>query len=995
MTNHPTATVIRHLRALTECQEDSDEQLLLRYIARRDEAAFAALVRRHGAMVLSVCRRVLRHDHDAEDAFQATFLALARQAATVRSPRSLAAWLHGVAHRVSLRARTLAATHGTVPLNESVAAGRDSQDPSWREVSAALDDELGRLPERLRGPLVLCYLEGLTRDEAAARLGCSLGTLKHRLERGRELLRGRLQRRGLILPAVLAGVLLERVAVSRALAASTVTGAVGQSVPLRVLALAKGVGAPSPLKAAKIAAAFLLLTGALAGAIALAPPARQAPNQPQRPAERPREDEKPRLDALGDPLPDGAVAHLGSLRLFHGGTGAYRVALSPDAKLVVSTGAEGDNKLWDAVTGQELPLADGLRKALVFATKDKLLAAESVPGGYRLRDLASGKEVPADGVDVEAEKKKVARTDQDVSSPDGKLIARGDVKGVHLFDAAGKELPPPEDVPKDTPWSITFSPDGKLLAASYGSPAFVRVWDVATRKVVARELLGKDYRIHHTSFSADGKTLAGADGYGVTLWDVGTGKWLHDLGHVHRVVSLAFTPDGRTLITGADLDKVIRLWDPLTGKERGRWEGQESGAVGITLSPDGRLAAAGDWRTLRLVEVKGGREVARLGDGKDAVWWVAFSPDGKTVASTGSGAVRLWDVATGKQVRSFSEGTEYRLAFSPDGKYLATDDTSRNKVRLWEAATGQEVRQFVGRGRLLTHPAFSPDGAVLAAADSTGPARLYDVATGRELLALGDEVKGDKEQGYYALQFSPDGRTLATGSSWPDAAVRLWEVASGRERARFTGHQADVLSLAFSPDGSLLASGSADRTVVVWDVTGRHTARPRDTGLSDEELRGLWEALADADAAKAFGAVQTLAGSPRSALPFLKEHLRPAAADPKLMERLLKDLDSDQFATRDRATKEIRRLGDAAEPYLRTALDGDLSPEARRRVEGLLGELDPVRSPGVLRGPRAVEALEMIGGEDAKELLKALSAGDPAVRLTREAKASLARLSKR
>ncbi|HKB40338.1 MAG TPA: sigma-70 family RNA polymerase sigma factor, partial [Gemmataceae bacterium] len=195
MNGTPARTVIRHLRSLTERQSDtSDEHLLLGYLGRRDEEAFAALVRRHGAMVFSVCRRVLDDEHDAEDAFQATFLVLARRAAAVRSPGSLAAWLHGVACRISLKARAEAARRSAVPLCDSAVPA--PADPSWRDVRTVLDQELDRLPENLREPLVLCYLEGLTRDEAAARLSCPLGTLKGRLERGRELLRQRLVRRG-------------------------------------------------------------------------------------------------------------------------------------------------------------------------------------------------------------------------------------------------------------------------------------------------------------------------------------------------------------------------------------------------------------------------------------------------------------------------------------------------------------------------------------------------------------------------------------------------------------------------------------------------------------------------------------------------------------------------------------------------------------------------------------------------------------------------------
>src|SRR5262245_51558613 len=183
-----------------------DGELLDRFLRRQDEAAFAALVHRHGAMVLSVCRRVLRNPHDAEDACQATFLILARKAAAIRKRDAVGSWLHGVAVRVARDLRAKLARRAARPL----AAGDDVARPpggpealTWDEVRAALDEELRRLPEHYRAALVLCYLEGRSRDEAALQLGWSLATLRGRLERGRALLHARLVRRGLTLSAAL------------------------------------------------------------------------------------------------------------------------------------------------------------------------------------------------------------------------------------------------------------------------------------------------------------------------------------------------------------------------------------------------------------------------------------------------------------------------------------------------------------------------------------------------------------------------------------------------------------------------------------------------------------------------------------------------------------------------------------------------------------------------------------------------------------------------
>ncbi|MGO9468495.1 MAG: RNA polymerase sigma factor [Isosphaeraceae bacterium] len=178
-----------------------DDELLKRFAAQRDEVAFAALVARHGRMVLGVCRRVLHNEHDIEDAFQATFLVLVSRATAIRDGDLLGHWIYGVAHRVAVRARANAARRHVHEQNlTAVQAGVEppSCDGERRELRAVLDDELARLPELLRRPMVLCYLEGLTHEEAASRLRWPVGTVRSRLARGRDKLRGRLSRRGIM-----------------------------------------------------------------------------------------------------------------------------------------------------------------------------------------------------------------------------------------------------------------------------------------------------------------------------------------------------------------------------------------------------------------------------------------------------------------------------------------------------------------------------------------------------------------------------------------------------------------------------------------------------------------------------------------------------------------------------------------------------------------------------------------------------------------------------
>jgi RNA polymerase sigma factor (sigma-70 family) len=252
--------------------ELSDRELVERFAERADGESFAALVQRHGAMVLGVCRRVLSHEQDAEDVFQAVFLVLSRKAARLREKGTVGPWLYGVAYRLALRARHVARKQRERDLGQQPPTA-DPVDPledlTVREARLALDEELADLPERERGPLVLCYLQGLTRDEAARQLGCPIGTLKSRLDRGRAALQKRLARRGLGLPTVLATLLMTRAA------SSGVSPTLSTATLEAVRTFARGAGrssadAKSAVSAKSADLAEAMLRSTLAGKFALA-----------------------------------------------------------------------------------------------------------------------------------------------------------------------------------------------------------------------------------------------------------------------------------------------------------------------------------------------------------------------------------------------------------------------------------------------------------------------------------------------------------------------------------------------------------------------------------------------------------------------------------------------------------------------------------------------------------------------------------------------------
>jgi RNA polymerase sigma factor (sigma-70 family) len=256
MNAEPINAVLQHLRRQAAAEASahlSDAQLLSRFLDAREEGAFAALLHRHGPMVWRVCRRALGRRHDAEDVFQATFLTLVTKGSGIRKLDSLAAWLHGVAARLAARVQQRnGRTVNAAPDPRQPGADLAEQ-AGRREEQAAFDEELARLPDRLRLPLVLCYLEGKTRDEAAEQLGWSLGTFKRRLDSARKLLAGRLAVRGVELGAVLLGLSL---ASESALAAapSALAGAT-------CIAAAK-VAAGAAVREALSAQAALLVEGA-------------------------------------------------------------------------------------------------------------------------------------------------------------------------------------------------------------------------------------------------------------------------------------------------------------------------------------------------------------------------------------------------------------------------------------------------------------------------------------------------------------------------------------------------------------------------------------------------------------------------------------------------------------------------------------------------------------------------------------------------------------
>ncbi len=512
------------------------------------------------------------------------------------------------------------------------------------------------MPAALRLPLLLCCLQGQTRDEAAEALGCTVAAVKSRLERGRDLLRQRLQKRGVELPAAFLALSLTGGNIRAALLSKTAQAAL-QAPTAAVAALADAGVSGMALGGYKLILAALLLVSSVAGAAGLLRTTRAA-DPPRRPASKEHRSAEPkaatappvRVDSHGDPLPDGAIARLGTVRWRHGNQIAALV-YSPDGKKIAAGGFGAAVTLWDASSGK-----------LLHKFPQQI---QSSGGAF---------------------------------SPDGTMLATADKDGCFLWDVAtGKRLRllKGEGLILE---KVVFAPDGKSVAGANRKGSLC-LWDTATGALLRSIKCSEDIT-SEVVFSPDGKRLAsgGIDGT-INLFDALTGKELHRWQAQQRWVRALFTPDGKRLLSsGFSLKETIHEWDVATGREIRTFGELRRGRLPIALSKDGSLLASGEVDgQIRLWDMATGQEKRHWSAGSTPLWDVAFAPDGKTLASTARTdcSIRLWDVATGQERQPSQEhlGGIPVLRFLADAKTLLSVSPDR-RMLWWDVTEQRPSRQF-------------------------------------------------------------------------------------------------------------------------------------------------------------------------------------------------------------------------------------------------------------------------------------------------------------
>ena len=697
-------------------------------------------------------------------------------------------------------------------------------------------------------------------------------------------------------------------------------------------------------------------------------------------------------------------------------------AFTRDGRVVLTDGPRC--KVWHPTTNALREFPDGTipeGTTAVCAHPDGTTLVAASPDKIALIDLQTGRPKRELKTPAGATPNRVA------FSPDGRWLAGSGLgTGVWLWEVrTGKRLRTYQAAHPEA-CEFAFSPDGTRLAVATDK---VRVYPTDSQD----ELDGfnpPDDALANPTFSADGKTVFALDLDGnVKRIDAATGElgddWNSPAADSLRI-PLALAPGG-ALVAATDRDGGIRVWNPETGK--GPTVERLTMLYDPGLSADGKAAACLDsvsrlhtfdpltgklvktaqlpidaetpvsWdpkfrraaavvmnEEIRIIDVYANAVTSKFPlPTETGLPTVAFCPADRTrVAVLAPGLVVVVNAPTGRVVRTINtggRGDQPRGGFSPDGRLFTVSAAPRPAV--WEVSTGKKRFELE-----LDNPVdsvFSPDGRLLAAWDTSDTIVLFDLRTGTTARRF--QLPGG-DGSLSCAAFSPDGKKLATGDL--NGVVALWDVATGESLLVLDRHEGQVSGLRFSADGTRLLSTSHDGTALYWDLT----ARPLPEAV--QAVAGLDDAfklLGSGDAVLAQRGMDFLYRRPAEAVPFLVKVLPvPKAVSADRIARLIAELDSDDFLTRQAAAKELEAVGGEATAALRTAAEKSPSAEVRKAAGELAAKGDgPATRPDDLRVLRAVEVMEHLGTPASRDALKAWAAGPAGHRLTTEAAAAAKR----